>query len=233
MNLVAGITKTGTIAGYISYGQNSNQTPFSCVAYVECFDCHIEEFTVLQNLYFGAKLRIPLSLSYDEWILKCVEVAKLVGLDDALNVVVGSGLSKGISGGQMKLLSIAVELLALPRVLCLDEPTSGLDSVTSLQLTRCLHNLAVNEGKTIICTVHQPSMDMLRLMDRLLLLAEGGVVFAGDILSVGGYLETHGYLPPEGSSDNPVELVCVLMLLFTDYHYVQITMCASVRVCRP
>lgn len=130
MNLVAGMTDTGFVSGQIVVGEGCE------IAYVECFDFHIEEFTVLQNLYFSALLRVGRSITHDECIDLCVKTAEMVGLEHVLDVVVGSGLRKGISGGQMKLLSIANELLSLPAVLCLDEPTSGTCLVGILNFVR-------------------------------------------------------------------------------------------------
>jgi ABC-type multidrug transport system ATPase subunit len=119
MNLIAGVTKRGYISGKINVSDDHG------VAYVECFDFHIPEFTVLQNLYFSGMLRVGKPMSYQECVKLCTETAEMVGLEHVMDVVVGSGTNKGISGGQMKLLSIANELLSLPAVLCLDEPTSG------------------------------------------------------------------------------------------------------------
>ena len=121
MNLIAGVTRKGYMSGNITVADGQG------VAYVECFDFHIAEFTVLQNLYFSAMLRCGNGklMNYKACVEHCERIAAMVGLGHVLDVVVGSGSSKGISGGQQKLLSIANELLALPAVLCLDEPTSG------------------------------------------------------------------------------------------------------------
>jgi ABC-type multidrug transport system ATPase subunit len=124
MNLIAGVTNGGIMSGDIRFKNQPSLDGY--VAFVECFDFHIEEFSVLQNLFFAARLRINEEMTYDECIQRCKDIAQVVGLDQVLDVTVGSGLRKGISGGQQKLLSIANELLALPSVLCLDEPTSGM-----------------------------------------------------------------------------------------------------------
>jgi ABC-type multidrug transport system ATPase subunit len=126
MNLIAGVVKEGYRSGEIIVGGEGSKDSNYGVAFVECFDFHIEEFTVMQNLYFSAMLRVGKKMMRDECLNRCKTIAEMVGIDHVLDVVVGSGLRKGISGGQCKLLSIANELLALPAVLCLDEPTSGL-----------------------------------------------------------------------------------------------------------
>jgi ABC-type multidrug transport system ATPase subunit len=128
MDLIAGRKVDGTVYGDIFYN-GSKEVPKNSFAYVEVYDQHIGEFTVMQNLYYAANLRLgpnSISKSYHEL---CVEAATQVGLENVLNVPVGTILTKGISGGQKKRLSIAVELLGLPSVLFLDEPTTGNDFV--------------------------------------------------------------------------------------------------------
>ena len=61
----------------------------------------------------------------------------------------------------------------------LDEPTSGLDSLTSFVIIDYLKNLAVNQGKTIIMTIHQPGTDIYNRFDRLFLMVEGKIVYQG------------------------------------------------------
>lgn len=79
----------------------------------------------------------------------------------------------------MKRLSVASEILTDPPLLFCDEPTSGLDSYMSMNIVKTLKTLAA-QGKTILCTIHQPSSPIFQLFDRLLLLAEGRVAFMGD-----------------------------------------------------
>ena len=77
-----------------------------------------------------------------------------------MNTVVGNHLIKGISGGEKKRTSIAFELISDPQVIVLDEPTSGLDSLTSFVIIQYLKNLALNQNKTVIMTIHQPNSDI-------------------------------------------------------------------------
>jgi ABC-type glutathione transport system ATPase component len=95
------------------------------IAYVQREDVHFGDFTVAQNLYFSALLRLGCGLSETELRSRCEEAAAAVGLSGAMDVKVGTELIKGISGGEKKRLSIATELLAFPAVICLDEPTTG------------------------------------------------------------------------------------------------------------
>lgn len=85
---------------------------------------------------------------------------------------------KGISGGERKRLSFAAEVLTNPSLMFCDEPTSGLDSFMALNVIQVLKTMA-QSGKTVICTIHQPSSELYALFDKLLLLAEGRVAFLG------------------------------------------------------
>lgn len=123
MDLIARCKHNGVVAGKISYSGLSTIRR-SDIAYIQTFDVHIAEFTVLQNLYFHAKLRLS-DMTETSYLNHCRDAAAAVNLESALYTVTGSEGIKGLSGGQKKRLSIAVELLAVPSVLCLDEPTSG------------------------------------------------------------------------------------------------------------
>ena len=85
---------------------------------------------------------------------------------------------KGISGGERRRLAFACELLTDPNLLFCDEPTSGLDSYMAMILVESMRELA-NRGKTIICTIHQPSSEIFEKFDRLCLLAEGKLAYIG------------------------------------------------------
>jgi ABC-type multidrug transport system ATPase subunit len=138
MNLLSGTAQGGFYSGNILIdGRDVESNLRTIVAHVECFDFHISEFTVLQNLYYSAFLRVGRLMQRQECVNHCKQIANMLKLTTILDVVVGSDLRKGISGGQKKLLSIAIELLSLPRVICLDEPTSGKD-LTRFLLTNTL-----------------------------------------------------------------------------------------------
>lgn len=88
------------------------------------------------------------------------------------------GRIKGISGGERKRLSFAAEVLTNPHLMFCDEPTSGLDSFMALNVVQVLKNMA-QLGKTIVCTIHQPSSEIFALFDKILLMAEGRTAFLG------------------------------------------------------
>ena len=103
-----------------------------------------------------------------------------MGLGKSADTLIGVvGRIKGISGGEMKRLALASELLTNPSLMFCDEPTSGLDSFTSATVVDALKQLA-QEGRTVICTIHQPSSQIYAEFDRLLLMAEGKMAYLGD-----------------------------------------------------
>ena len=67
------------------------------------------------------------------------ELLVAFGLQNQANVIVGTPIRKGISGGQKRRLSIASQLITAPKILFLDEPTSGLDSTASYEVIKFLH----------------------------------------------------------------------------------------------
>jgi len=90
--------------------------------------------------------------------------------------VIGSVYHKSLSGGERKRVAIGVELITDPSLILLDEPTSGLDSFKALKIVKIMQELA-RRGKTVISTIHQPSSESFRCFDRLILMADGHIVY--------------------------------------------------------
>jgi len=106
---------------------------------------------------------------------------------------IGDDDTRGISGGERRRVSIATELVTMPRLLFLDEPTSGLDSHNALTIMRKLKQLATDHSRTIICSVHQPRALIFALFDRIVLLSKGRVVYSGPRAEVATFFHAHGY----------------------------------------
>ena len=106
-----------------------------------------------------------------------------MGLQECADRPIGNWHLRGISGGEKKRVSIAMEILTRPRLLFLDEPTSGLDSAASFSVIQTLRQMALDGNKTIISSVHQPSSEVFALFDDLYLLSGGETVYFGDIKS--------------------------------------------------
>ncbi|KAK4875876.1 hypothetical protein RN001_012298 [Aquatica leii] len=133
----------------------NSKTLTSKLAYVQQEDLFIGTLTVKEHLIFQ------------------------LGLTKCENTTIGiKGRLKGISGGEMKRLSFAAEVLTNPSLMFCDEPTSGLDSFMALNIVQVLKRLS-RLGKTIVCTIHQPSSELYAMFDKILLVAEGRVAFLG------------------------------------------------------
>jgi len=109
------------------------------------------------------------------------EVAELVELDNLKDAIVGLPGIIGLSTEQRKRLTIAVELVANPSIIFMDEPTSGLDARAAAIVMRTVRN-TVDTGRTVVCTIHQPSIDIFEAFDELLLMKRGGqVIYSGTL----------------------------------------------------
>ncbi|TNF46167.1 MAG: ATP-binding cassette domain-containing protein [Bacteroidetes bacterium] len=160
------------------------------IGFVSQDDLLIEELTVFQNLYFNAKLCFG-NLGEREIKRKVIDVLYAIGLYEVKDLVVGSPLLKTISGGQRKRLNIALELIREPEVLFVDEPTSGLSSRDSELIMDLLKELTF-KGKLVFVVIHQPSSDIFKMFDRLLIMDRGGYpVFDGNPIDAVVYFKTH------------------------------------------
>lgn len=113
-----------------------------------------------------------------------------------------------LSGGQLKRLSIALELVANPNFLVLDEPTSGLDSSSSAIVIDLLKTLAKSSPKmAILLTIHQPSYKLLSSFDKLIVLSNqnGNCIFEGPPNEIMMTCEYFGH--PVPIHDNPSDFI--------------------------
>lgn len=149
------------------------------IGYVSQDDLLIEDLTVYENLYYNAKLCFR-GLSEEAIDGKVMEALANLGLDRIKDLKVGNALNKKISGGQRKRLNIALELIREPSVLFVDEPTSGLSSRDSENVIDLLKELSL-KGKLIFVVIHQPSSDIYKMFDKMILMDTGGYpIFNGN-----------------------------------------------------
>ncbi|MFZ6009962.1 MAG: ATP-binding cassette domain-containing protein [Bacteroidota bacterium] len=142
------------------------------IGYIPQDDLLIEDLTVFQNLYYAARLCFG-HYSKEETIKVAEHVLLNLGLTEIRDLKVGSPLDKTISGGQRKRLNIGLELLREPAILFVDEPTSGLSSRDSENIMDLLKELSLR-GKMVFVVIHQPSSDIFKMFDTLVIMDSGG-----------------------------------------------------------
>lgn len=173
-------SKTNKLSGEVLFNGKSYSLSEigSFSGYVLQHDILIEFMTVAETLEFGANLKIKGSVEQrKKRASDLISEFKLEGTEETL---IGGQFTKGVSGGQRKRVNIALELISDPPIIFLDEPTSGLDSYTSEIVIKKLDELAKKYGKTIIYVIHQPSSDIFKKMDKLMLLYKGKTIYFGD-----------------------------------------------------
>ncbi|XXH01594.1 hypothetical protein Hte_007954 [Hypoxylon texense] len=184
----------------------------SVVSYVcQDDDALLPSLTVRETLRFAAGLRLPAWMSKSEKHQRAEEVLVKMGLKDCADNLIGNELVKGISGGEKRRVSIAVQILTDPRVLLLDEPTSGLDAFTASSILEVLQGLT-HEGRTLILTIHQARSDIFKHFGNVLLLARGGSpAYAGAAKDMLSYFSGLGYQCPQHT--NPADFALDLITI--------------------
>ncbi|GAB4850286.1 transcription factor [Ancistrocladus abbreviatus] len=183
MDVLAGRKTGGYIEGDIRIsGFPKKQETFARISgYCEQTDIHSPQVTVQESLIYSAFLRLPKEVTNEEKMIFVDEVMELVELDNLKDAIVGLPGITGLSTEQRKRLTIAVELVANPSIIFMDEPTSGLDARAAAIVMRTVRN-TVDTGRTVVCTIHQPSIDIFESFDELLLMKRGGqVIYSGPL----------------------------------------------------
>jgi len=175
MDVLAGRKTGGYIEGDITIsGYPKKQETFARISgYCEQNDIHSPHVTVYESLLFSAWLRLPSDVDLETRKMFIEEVMDLVELTSLRGALVGLPGVSGLSTEQRKRLTIAVELVANPSIIFMDEPTSGLDARAAAIVMRTVRN-TVNTGRTVVCTIHQPSIDIFEAFDELFLMKRGG-----------------------------------------------------------
>ena len=171
------------------------------IGYVSQDDLLIEELTVFQNIFYNAKLCFG-DLSDWQIIKLTFKVLNSLGLYETKDLKVGSPLDKTISGGQRKRVNIALELIREPSIMFVDEPTSGLSSRDSENIMDLLKELTLR-GKLIFVVIHQPSSDIFKMFDKLVILDTGGYLIYN-----GNPVDAIIYFKQQTQQANAVESEC-------------------------
>jgi ABC-type multidrug transport system ATPase subunit len=219
LNCMAGRLRDDLTTRYKKCGEMSfnGLSPSEDVVHAICSfvtqddDALLASLTVRETLRYAAGLRLPKWMTKQEKLQKAEDVLLKMGLKDCADNLIGNDLIKGISGGEKRRVTIAVQILTEPRVLLLDEPLSGLDAFTALSIMDVLQGLA-SEGRTLVVTIHQPRSDLFAHFGSILLLARGGhPVYAGPSREMLSHFSKQGYHCPQhiNPADFALDLITV------------------------
>ncbi|KAI3851997.1 hypothetical protein MKW98_019996 [Papaver atlanticum] len=177
-------------------------------AYVMQGDLLFPMLTVEETLTFSADFRLPRSLSKREKKARAQGVIDQLGLQNAANTMIGDESHRGISGGERRRVSIGIGIIYSPIILFLDEPTSGLDSTSAFQVVKVLQQIA-ESGSIVIMSVHQPSHQILGLLNHLIFLSHGEAVYTGSPATLLSFFSEFGQ--PIHKNENKIEFVLDLI----------------------
>ncbi|KAJ4840427.1 hypothetical protein Tsubulata_009268 [Turnera subulata] len=197
---LAGRIASGSLKGRVSL--DGMETSPSLIkrtsAYIMQDDRLFPMLTVYETLMFAADFRLG-PISRDEKIERVEKLIEQLGLGLARNTYIGDEGTRGVSGGERRRVSIGVDIIHGPSLLFLDEPTSGLDSTSAHSVIEKVHHIA-RSGSTVILTIHQPSSRIQLLLDHLIILARGQLMFQGAPKDVTLHLGRMGRKVPKGES---------------------------------
>ncbi len=186
----------------ISIYNNESKELEGLIGYVSQDDLLIEDLTVFQNLYYNAKLCFD-NLNQFQLIRLVLKTLQSLNLYEIRNIKVGSPLNKKISGGQRKRLNVALELIREPSIIFLDEPTSGLSSRDAENVLDLLKDLTL-KGKLVFVAIHQPSSEIFKMFDKLLVIDTGGyLIYDGNPIESIMYFKSKSHQANWSESECP------------------------------
>ncbi|KAI6694993.1 hypothetical protein NL676_022703 [Syzygium grande] len=200
---LAGRIASGSLKGRVSL--DGMETSPSLIkrtsAYIMQDDRLFPMLTVYETLMFAADFRLG-QISTADKIQRVEKLIEQLGLSSSRNTYIGDEGTRGVSGGERRRVSIGVDIIHGPPLLFLDEPTSGLDSTSAHSVIEKVHDIA-QSGSTVILTIHQPSSRIQLLLDHLIILARGQLMFQGSPKDVTLHLGRMGRKVPKG--ENSIE----------------------------
>ncbi|KAG6672688.1 hypothetical protein I3842_16G072200 [Carya illinoinensis] len=213
------------LSGTILLNGRKTKLSFGTAAYVTQDENLIGTLTVRETISYSAQLRLPDKMPWSEKQALVESTIIEMGLQDCADTVIGNWHLRGISGGERRRVSIALEILMRPRLLFLDEPTSGLDSASAFFVTQTLSGLS-RDGRTVIASIHQPSSEVFELFDRLCLLSGGKTVYFGEACEAYEFFAQAGFPCPALRNPSDHFLRCVN----SDFDKVKATLRGSMKL---
>ncbi|XP_048424473.1 ABC transporter G family member 11-like [Pyrus x bretschneideri] len=213
------------LSGTILLNGRKRKLAFGTAAYVTQDDNLIGTLTVRETISYSARLRLPDKMAWSEKRALIESTIIEMGLQDCADTVIGNWHLRGISGGEKRRVSIALEILTRPRLLFLDEPTSGLDSASAFFVTQTLRALA-RDGRTVIASIHQPSSEVFELFDQLCLLSSGKSVYFGQAADAYEFFAQAGFPCPALRNPSDHFLRCIN----SDFDKVKATLKGSMKL---
>ncbi|PIA12540.1 P-loop containing nucleoside triphosphate hydrolase protein [Coemansia reversa NRRL 1564] len=228
LNVLAGRVQGGRLEGEIKFlGATRNPHTFKrMLAYVEQDDLMHSALTVKETLLTSAQLRLSNNVyspeDKQERVSTVMRQLRLLHIKDSR---IGGGGKRGVSGGERKRVSIGAELVIDPGILVLDEPSSGLDSSSAEMVIELTKEMSRQRNLCTLVTIHQPSAEMVARFDKVILLAQGKLVYMGPTTQAVPHFEKLGY-PPTHS--NPANFFIDLMTI--DFSSTEATLKSEERV---
>ena len=213
------------LSGTILLNGRKAKLSFGTAAYVTQDDNLIGTLTVRETISYSARLRLPDNMPWADKRALVESTIVAMGLQDCADTVIGNWHLRGISGGEKRRVSIALEILMRPRLLFLDEPTSGLDSASAFFVTQTLRALA-RDGRTVIASIHQPSSEVFELFDQLYLLSSGKTVYFGQASEAYEFFAQAGFPCPALRNPSDHFLRCIN----SDFDKVKATLKGSMKL---
>ncbi|KAJ1813908.1 hypothetical protein LPJ56_005011, partial [Coemansia sp. RSA 2599] len=197
LNVLSGRVQGGRLYGDIRFNGKKRipHTFKRMLAYVEQDDLMFTQLTVKETLAISAQLRLPdKKYSADQKAERVDTVMRQLRLTHVAGSKIGSGGGeRGVSGGERKRVSIGIELVTDPAILVLDEPSSGLDSSSAEMVVSLTKEMAVQRRLCTLMTIHQPSAEMVAKFDKVIILAQGKLVYMGGVAQAVAHFESLGF----------------------------------------
>ncbi|KAI9985169.1 hypothetical protein PInf_004494 [Phytophthora infestans] len=189
-------------------------------AYVQQDDTLFSTLTVRECIAYSAQLRLPMSMTDSTKTAMVNRVITELNLTHVANSRIGSVSDRGISGGERRRVSIGMELVTSPQILILDEPTSGLDSSSAHSVVKLIKELASHD-RIVILSIHQPSSRSFLLLDKIMLLGKGQLLYSGKPADSKQYFHELGFKCPE--DDNVADFILDVAIDNTNLPVIQST----------